>query len=136
MIGLYIAYAIPIYLRLTNPEFKTGPWHLKGYHKLVGWTSLIWIAFITILFFAPLFWPFWPFWGKDNAILDDKGAIAGFKQNNVNFTAPLIIGAALLFWLYWVVSGRKWFKGPKVMGTPEELRAIERELDALEHGNL
>ena len=136
VIGLYIAYAIPIYLRLTNPEFKTGPWHLKGYHKLVGWTSLIWIAFITILFFAPLFWPFWRFWGKDNAILGADGTTVGFKQNNVNFTAPLIISAALLFWLYWALSGRKWFKGPKVMGTPEELRAIERELDALEHGTL
>jgi hypothetical protein len=31
-------------------------------HKLVGWTSLVWIAFISILFVAPLFWPFWPIW--------------------------------------------------------------------------
>ncbi len=66
VIGLYIAYAIPIYLRLTNPDFEVGPWNLKGHHKLVGWTSLIWIAFITMLFFAPLFWPFWPPWGDEN----------------------------------------------------------------------
>ena len=64
VIGLYIAYAIPIYLRLTNPDFEPGPWNLKGYHKLVGWTSIAWIAFITILFFAPLFWPFWPPFGS------------------------------------------------------------------------
>ena len=32
--------------------------------------------------------------------------------------------------IYWLVSARKWFKGPKVMGTPEELKAIERELEA------
>jgi len=44
--------------------------------------------------------------------------------------------AFLFFSLYWVLSGRKWFKGPKVMGTPEELRAIERELDELEHGRI
>ncbi len=42
----------------------------------------------------------------------------------------------LAFWLYWHFSGRKWFTGPKVQGTPEELLAIERELDALEHGTL
>jgi len=33
-------------------------------------------------------------------------------------------------------SGRKWLTGPKVQGTAEELQAIERELDALEHGRL
>lgn len=137
VIGLYISYAIPIYLRLTNPDFKTGPWNLKGRHKIVGWTSLIWIAFITILFFAPLFWPFWKFWGNDNIIRNADGTESGlFKQNNVNFTAPLIIGAFIVFALYWTFSGRKWFTGPKVQGTPEEMRAIERELDALEHGTL
>jgi hypothetical protein len=26
------------------------------------------------------------------------------------------------------VSARKWFKGPKIQGTPEELAAIEHEL--------
>jgi hypothetical protein len=129
VIGLYVAYAIPIYLRLTNPEFATGPWNLKGYHKIVGWTSLVWIAFISVLFVAPLFWPFWGFWNDSN-----EYAPGYFKQNNFNFTGPLMLFAALLIWGYWAFSGRKWFTGPKVQGTPEELRAIERELDALEHG--
>ncbi len=129
---MYIAYAIPIYLRLTNPDFQTGPWNLKGYHKLVGWTSLIWIAFITILFFAPLFWPFWPIWGNDNNIFNADGTASGFfKQNNFNFTGPLIILAAVFILGYWALSGKKWFTGPKVQGTKEELLAIERELDAL-----
>jgi hypothetical protein len=134
VIGLYISYGIPIYLRLTNPDFKPGPWNLKGHHKLVGWTGLSWIALITVLFFAPLFWPFWRIWGDDNLYLDDGAGSTFYKQNNFNFTGPLIVGAALLFWLYWHFYGRKWFTGPKVQGTPEELRAIERELDALEHG--
>jgi amino acid transporter len=132
VIGLYISYAIPIYLRLTNPDFEPGPWNLKGRHKLVGWASLIWIGFITILFFAPLFWPFWTPFGTTT--LDDGTVI--YHQNNFNFTGPLIILSALAIWAYWHFSGRKWFTGPKVQGTPEELRAIERELDALEHGAL
>ncbi|MGZ4671110.1 MAG: amino acid permease [Ilumatobacteraceae bacterium] len=132
VIGLYIAYAIPIYLRLTNPDFQTGPWNLKGYHKLVGWASLIWIAFITILFFAPLFWPFWPIWGHDNNIFNADGTASGFfKQNNFNFTGPLIVLAAIFILGYWALSGKKWFTGPKVQGTKEELLEIERELDAL-----
>ncbi len=136
VIGLYIAYAIPIYLRLTNPDFQTGPWNLKGKHKLVGWTCLAWIAFITVLFFAPLFYPFWPIWGAKNTQNADGTVTGLFRQNNFNFTAPLIIGSFVVIALYWVLSGRKWFTGPKVQGTPEELRAIEHELDALEHGTL
>jgi amino acid transporter len=131
VIGLYIAYAIPIYLRLTNPDFQTGPWNLKGYHKIIGWTSIIWIAFITILFFAPLFWPFWPIWGSGNLIADDGAGNVFFRQNNFNFTGPLILSAVIAIWIYWEVSGKKWFKGPKVQGSKEELMAIERELDSL-----
>jgi amino acid transporter len=127
VIGLYISYGIPIYLRLTNPDFQTGPWNLKGRHKLVGWAALAWIGFITILFFGPVFRPFWPPFGETEGVA---------HQNNFNFTGPLIVLAALAFWAYWQFSGRKWFTGPKVQGTPEELRAIERELDALEHGTL
>jgi amino acid transporter len=131
VIGLYISYAIPIYLRLTNPDFQVGPWNLKGKHKLVGWTSLVWIGFISILFVAPLFRPFWPIWGDKNEF-----APGLFRQNNFNFTGPLILLAAIFVLGYWSLSGKKWFTGPKVQGTPEELAAIEHELDALEHGTL
>jgi hypothetical protein len=30
--------------------------------------------------------------------------------------------------IYWAVSARKWFKGPKVQGSAAELAAIEQEL--------
>ncbi len=135
VIGLYIAYAIPIYLRLTNPDFQVGPWNLKGKHKLVGWTALAWIVLITVLFFAPLFWPFWPIWGSGNEIKEfASDGNHFFRQNNFNFTGPLIVLSAIFVFGYWHFSGKKWFTGPKVQGTREELLAIERELDALEHG--
>lgn len=125
VVGLYIAYVIPIYLRVTNPDFVEGPWHLKGHSKLVGWTAIIWVAFITVLFFAPLFWPFWPPFGK-TVFSED---LTVFHQNNMNFTGPLIIISVICIWLYWKLSARKWFTGPKVQGTPAELLAIEHELE-------
>ena len=134
VIGLYIAYGIPIYLRLRNPDFQVGPWNLKGFHKIVGWTSIVWIFLISILFCSPLFWPFWKPWGSSNFISDDGAGNSFYKINNFNFTGPLILLGAIFVMGYWGFSGKKWFTGPKVQGTPEELRAIERELDALEHG--
>ena len=33
--------------------------------------------------------------------------------------------------IYWLVSARRWFTGPKVQGSAEELAAIEHELESL-----
>ena len=43
--------------------------------------------------------------------------------------APVAVAVVLVFaggW--WAVSARKWFTGPKVQGTPQELAEIERQL--------
>jgi hypothetical protein len=120
VIGLYIAYAIPIYLRLTNPISRPGPWNLKGHHKLVGWTRSL-DRLITILFFAPLFWPFWPIWGDDNLIRRRRRGQRLLQAEQLQLHRPLIILAFLGMWLYWHFSARKWFTGPRVQGTKEEL---------------
>ncbi len=122
VVGLYISYVIPIFLRLRNPDFQPGPWNLGRYSKIVGWTSVVWVAFITILFFAPLS-NLWRWWKGD-------------EVNSANFTAPVVILSLALVGLWWAASAKNWFTGPKVQGSPDELRAIERELDALEHGTL
>jgi hypothetical protein len=41
------------------------------------------------------------------------------------------VGAVLLFSAgYWVLSAHRWFVGPRVQGTAEELAAIEHDLTA------
>ena len=122
VVGLYISYVIPIFLRLRNPDFVQGPWNLKGYSKIVGWISVVWVVFISILFVSPLF-PQWRWWKSD-------------EVNAANFTGPLILLSFVGVGLWWVASAKKWFTGPKVQGSPEELAAIEKELDALEKGTL
>ena len=44
------------------------------------------------------------------------------------FAVVAVIGFA---GIYWLVSARKWFTGPKVQGTAEELAAAEAELESL-----
>jgi amino acid transporter len=110
VIGLYIAYILPVILRLRQGDrFVKGPWHLGRWSMVVGVIATIWVAFITILFMLPPASPI-------------------SLATNFNY-APVAVAVVLLFsggW--WFLSARNWFKGPKVQGTPEELAAIEREL--------
>ena len=76
-----------------------------------------------------MFWPFWGPFGETEFNAGTEDAYTVFHQNNFNFTGPLILIAAVFVLGYWSLSGKKWFKGPKVQGTKEELLAIERELD-------
>jgi amino acid permease (GABA permease) len=108
-IGLYVAYVSPTLLRLRQGErFQRGPWHLGRWSYLIGWTAVVWVAFIAILFMLPQF-----------------GPIGWATFNYAVVAVVVVIGYA---GIYWLVSARKWFTGPRVQGSPEELAAIEREL--------
>jgi amino acid permease (GABA permease) len=110
-IGLYIAYVSPTFLRLRQgSNFKRGPWHLGRWSYLVGGIAVVWVVFITILFMLPTASPIT--WGDFNYTVVAVVVVIGFAG------------------IYWLVSARNWFTGPKVQGTPEELAAIEQELSA------
>ena len=56
MIGLYIAFVLPVFLRLRlGSKFEHGAWSLGKHYKWIGVVSLIWVAFITVLFSLPLY---------------------------------------------------------------------------------
>jgi amino acid transporter len=118
VIGLYIAFAIPIFLRVRKgEEFERGAWHLGRHYRWIDWVAVIWIAFISIVFLLPF------------ASVGIPGN-EGFTWDFVNYT-PLTVGAAfLLFGGWYVLSAHKWFKGPIRQGTEEELERIEREYEA------
>jgi amino acid permease (GABA permease) len=112
VIGLYIAYGIPILLRLLAGErFVRGPWHLGRWSYIVGWIAVIWIVFIAILFVLPQVTP--------------GNTLTTFNYAIVAVAVVLIYSGG-----YWFLSARNWFKGPKVQGTAEELARIESELAA------
>jgi hypothetical protein len=70
---------------------------------------------IAILFMLPQFGPV------------TSGGTLDLDTFNYSIVAVVVvIGYA---GIYWLVSARKWFTGPKVQGTAEELAAIERELE-------
>jgi amino acid transporter len=112
VIGLYIAYGIPILLRLlAGRRFQPGPWQLGRWSRPVGIIAVLWIAFISILFVLPQAAP-------GNTLTTFNYAIVA--------VAVVLVGTGV----WWLVSARNWFKGPRVQGTADELARIERELTA------
>ncbi|HET7397730.1 MAG TPA: amino acid permease [Intrasporangium sp.] len=91
VIGLYIAYVVPVFLRRTNPDFRPGRWNLGRWSPIIGWVAVAWVAFIVVLFMLPAYSP--GSWG-------DK---------TFNY-APVAVGFVVLFaTATWVVGGRKHF---------------------------
>jgi amino acid permease (GABA permease) len=110
-IGLYIAYVSPTYLRLRQGQaFTRGPWHLGRWSYPIGIVACIWVVFITILFMLPTASP--------------------VGWSNFNYTVVAVLVVIGFAGIYWLVSARNWFTGPKIQGTEAELEAIERELSA------
>ncbi|MGH3566868.1 MAG: amino acid permease [Pseudonocardia sp.] len=119
VIGLYIAFVLPIILRIrAGSSFEHGAWSLGRHYRWIAPIAVVWIVVVCVLFLLPV---------SPNAI---PGA-PDFDWNVVNY-APLTVGGALaLFGGWYLLSARKWFTGPvREAGTEEELTSIERQLEA------
>jgi amino acid permease (GABA permease) len=111
-VGLYVAYVIPVFLRVRQgDDFERGPWHLGRWSKPVGIIATAWVVVIFVLFMLPQVTPV---------------TVDSFNYTPIAFL--VVLGGAAL---WWVVSARKWFTGPKVQGSEAELAAVEQELKEL-----
>jgi amino acid transporter len=113
VVGLYVSYVIPVFLRRVNRGFVPGPWQLGRASAVIGWAAIVWVIFILFPLMGPQFNPF---------------STGTFEPNAFNF-APIVMLAVIGFaGIYWLVSARNWFTGPRVQGSPDELAAVERDL--------
>jgi amino acid transporter len=118
VIGLYIAYGIPIFLRWrAGDSFERGAWSLGNHYKWINPIAFLWIVLIAILFIMP-------------TVPTGIPWHSGFDWNVVNYAPITVGGVIVLAGIWWLVSARKWFKGPIVQGTEEELERIEATFDA------
>jgi amino acid transporter len=116
VIGLYIAFVLPVYLRLRKGDSWDEPraWSLGKHYKWIDTVAILWVALITILFVFPLYEAGLPF-------RDD------FSWELTNYTVLWFAGIGLVFGGWWALSAKNWFKGPVRMGTEEELERLEEE---------
>jgi amino acid transporter len=101
VIGLYLAFLIPIWLRWkAGHQFKAGPWSLGNKYKWMSLVAVFEILIITVYFIMPF----------------EPAAVPGNKSFSwvaVNY-APILVGITLItLWIWWNLSVKRWFKGPK-----------------------
>ena len=112
VIGLYVAYIAPVFLRRqAGDKFQAGPWTLGRWSRPIGIVATCWVGFIFVLFMLPQAFPI---------------TITNFNYTPVVFL--VVLGGAAI---WYAVSAKNWFTGPRVQGTSEELLAIERDLEVI-----
>ncbi len=113
VIGLYIAFVLPVYLRFRmHDKFVPGAWTLGKHYKWIDIISISWVAIIAVLFSFPLYKAGLP-WEDD------------FSWELTNYTILWFAGIGIFFGGWWMISAKNWFKGPVRMGTEEELEQLE-----------
>jgi len=100
VVGLYLAFAVPIYYRWTaGDSFPVGKWNLRGHHKWLAPVALIEIIVTSIIALFP-------------TSLGGMPWDPSFEWKFVNYTPLLVGGVLILLFIYWHVSVKKWFTGP------------------------
>lgn len=101
VIGLYLAFAIPIFLRWKMGDtFQPGSWTNGKKYKWMNLIAVAEIGIISIYFILP-------FVPAGNPL--DKS----FTWSSVNYAPLLTIGTLLVLAAWWQLSAKKWFTGPK-----------------------
>jgi amino acid transporter len=100
VIGLYIAYTIPVFLRWRmGAGFEPGPWTLGSKYKWINPIAFVWVALCVVIFCLP----------TSPAGVYFK---SGFSWGSVNY-APLVTISVMLAVTIWYVGWAKnTFKGP------------------------
>jgi amino acid transporter len=113
VIGLYLAFAIPIFLRWKiGDAFESGSWTLGKKYKWMNLVAVVEIGVISIYFILP-FTPAAIPWNDD------------FSWKFVNYAPILTIGTLLILTIWWFASARHWYTGPKHTIDEDVIKAFE-----------
>jgi amino acid transporter len=112
-VGLYLAYIIPVYLRLRQGDrFQPGPWTLGRKYK---WINIGAIAFVMLVVYS----------------LDGPTTVtgapwnSGFTWTSFNYS-PLVLLVGLAVGIWWWLGAKNRYKGPvRTIDTDELGHVIE-----------
>ena len=94
-LGFQISYLMPIFFRCTvaRHTFVPGKFNLGRFGLPIAIISSIWLFITSIIMFFPAEYP--------------------VTKDNMNYVVVIVGGLAILVTIYWIVSARHWFVGPK-----------------------
>jgi amino acid transporter len=116
VIGLYLAFLIPIWLRWRMGDaFEPGSWTNGAKYKWMNLIAVAEIAIIAVYFVLP-------FVPAGNPFHED------FSWKFVNYAPILTLGSLAVLAVWWTVSARHWFTGPQHTIDPEVVEAFEERL--------
>ena len=100
VVGLYLAFAVPIYYRWkAGDSFPVGSWNIGNHYRWMAPLALAEIIITSIVAMFP-------------TALGGVPWDPSFEWKFVNYTPLLVGGTFILLWIYWHVSVKKWFTGP------------------------
>jgi len=112
VIGLYIAYVIPVFLRWRQGEsYERGPWNLGSKYKWLNPIAVLWVALCVVIFSLP-FTPAAVPWASD------------FNWSSFNYAPAMVIAVIILATILWFTGGSKHFHSPA-----EDMGAEAHELE-------
>ncbi|GAB7006048.1 amino acid permease [Nocardioides sp. AN3] len=98
--GLYLSFAIPIFLRWRHGDsFEVGAWNNGRKYKWMNIVAVVEIIVVSVYLMLPTV----------------PGGVPGnsaFAWKFVNYAPIVTLGALLLLTIWWYASVKNWFKGP------------------------
>jgi amino acid transporter len=101
VIGLYLAFAIPIWLRFRHGDkFEVGSWNNGSKYKWMNPIAVAEIIIVSLFLMMPT--------TPAASIFSSQ-----FSWKFVNYAPIVTVGALIILTIWWETSAKNWFTGPK-----------------------
>src|SRR6266545_628411 len=116
VIGLYIAYVIPVYLRLrAGDSFQPGAWNLGRKYRWMCTVAVVWTVVAMVIFSLP-FTPAAVPWSGE------------FDWTAVNYAPITVLAVIVAVGIWWLVSAKNTYTGPvRTIQFDEAMGIVEEE---------
>src|SRR4051794_13255302 len=113
-VGLYIAYILPVYLRLrAGDRFEPGPWNLGRHYRWINGGAIAFVVLVVLALDVPAVHSAVP-WNDD------------FKLSSFNY-APLVLVVGIIVAIWWQLGAKNRYSGPVRTIDEAEFGAIADE---------